>query len=500
MNLGDWLAASAVRDPQKAAVLCGNESISYEQLDRSTTALAHWLLSAGCRPGDRVALHWPNSIEMVKLFFACFKAGIIPVPVNIRMKASEIAYILDHSKAVICFAHPEFAATTQQAGQGIASLRAIQTSLDGLDAEAGKTALPSVGTDDPALILYTSGTTARPKGVTHTHRTLMEAVRMVSNDAPAGLQTILVMTQMAFISSIMAGLLPAVFLGATVVLVRTFEAPAVLDLIESLQCGFVFALPSMVQFLIEEQVRQPRDIRSLRTLIAAGDAVPVAVLERFQSVFGFQVREGYGMTEIGPSMVNPLTDIRWGSLGKPVSEVEVRIVDSNGIDLPDDQIGEIITRSPAIFVAYWDDPAATRAAFKDGWFYTGDLGQRDADGYYWFKGRKKEIIIRDGVNISPQEVEQAFYDHPAVLEAAVIGIPDPVPARGEQVVAFVSLREGKAASQGELKEHVRARLADYKMPERITILDQLPKGLTGKIQRRALKEISEAPSLAAASA
>jgi long-chain acyl-CoA synthetase len=304
------------------------------------------------------------------------------------------------------------------------------------------------------------------------------------------------MTQMAFISSIMAGLLPAVFLGATIVLVRTFEAPLVLDLIERFQCAFAFGLPSMAQFLIEEQVRQPRDIRSLRTFIAGGDAVPVAVLERFQSTFGFRLREGYGMTEIGPSIVNPLTDPRPGSLGKTISDVEVRIVDANGEDLPDGQIGEIITKSPAIFVEYWNDPAATRAAFQDGWFHTGDLGPRDADDFYWFEGRKKEIIVRDGLNISPQEVEEAFYDHPAVLEAAVIGAPDPVPARGEQIVVFIALREGLTADPGELKDHARQRLADYKLPERITLLENLPKGLTGKIQRRALKEIAAANDVA----
>jgi long-chain acyl-CoA synthetase len=496
MNIADWLAASATLNPQKTAVICGNESISYEQLDRSTTSLASWLLSQGCSPGDRVALHWPNSIEMVKLLFACFKAGIIAVPVNVRMKAPEVAYVLAHSKAALCFSHPDFAATTRQTTKGSTSLRATHTSLDGLNAETGKSMLPQVAADNPALILYTSGTTARPKGVTHSHRTLMESVKMVFGETPPQLEVVLVMTQMAFNSSIVAGLLPAVSLGATIVLVPIFEAPLVLDLIERFQCGFVFALPSMVQFLIEEQVRQPRNISSLRTLIAAGDAVPVAVHERFQSVFGFQLREAYGMTEIGPSIANALKDLRQGSLGKTIPGVEVRIVDADGADLPNGQIGEIITKSPAIFVGYWNDPAATRAAFKDGWFHTGDLGRRDADGYYWFEGRKKEIIVRDGLNISPQEVKEAFYDHPAVLEAAVIGTPDPVPACGEQIVAFIALRDGLAADREELKGHVRQRLADYKIPERIVLLENLPKGMTGKIQRRALKEIAAANDVA----
>ncbi len=415
MNLSDWLVDSAARNPQKTAVICGDESISYEQLERSTTSIANWLLSQGCRPGDRIALHWPNSIEMVQLYFASFKAGIIAVPINVRMKVPEITYGLTHSKAVLCFAHPDFAAMTRQAARDAPSLKGIHTSLDNLDAADGKSVLPQVNPDDPALILYTSGTTARPKGVTHTHRTLMEAVHLLVGIAPALPPTILVITQMAFISSIMAGVLPAIFAGSTTLLVQTFEAPLVLDLIERFQCDFVFGLPSMAQFLIEEQTRKPRDIRSLRTFLAAGDAVPPAVHERFQAIFKFPLREGYGMTEIGPSIANPIDAPRRGALGKVLEGVEVRVVDPRGVDQPNGGIGEIITRSPALFIKYWDDPAATQGAFKDGWFYTGDLGRRDEDGYYWFEGRKKEIIIRDAINISPQEVEEAFYDHPAVL-------------------------------------------------------------------------------------
>jgi long-chain acyl-CoA synthetase len=492
MNLGNLLSASAARNPQKTACVFENESISYERLDRSTTSLARWFLRQGCKPGNRIAIHWPNSIDSVMLFFASFKAGMIAVPVNVRMKAPEASYVLQHSKAAMYVAHTDLAAVATEVRKGCAGLPKIHSALEGLNEGDSGVPLPEVNDHDPALLLYTSGTTARPKGVTQTHRTLLESVKLMCSAAPDSLQTVLVMTQMAYISAICAGLLPTVVTGGTCVLLPAFNAPQVLDLIERFQCSCTFGLPSMVQLLVEEQARKPRQVRSLRTFMAGGDCVPVSTQERFHALFGIPVREAYGMTETGPSVVNPVHAIRSGSLGKPLEGVEVRVVDSDGKDVPDGKIGEIAVRSPAIFAGYWDDPAATREVLRDGWLHSGDLAWRDADGYLWFEGRKKEIIVRDGINISPQEVEEAFYDHVAVLEVAVIGMPDPLPAHGERVVAFVSLRDGVTANEGELREHASLRLADFKVPEKIMLVKSLPKGITGKIQRRALKEIPSA--------
>jgi long-chain acyl-CoA synthetase len=489
MNIANVLTASAERDPKKAAIVLENESISYEQLDRSTTSLARWFLRQGLKPRDRIAIYWPNSIETVKLFFASFKAGMIAMPVNVRMKTPEIAYILEHSKAAICFAHPDLLPVAEEARSASGQFNQIQTTLEPAQ-EGDFGPLPVMNDDEPALILYTSGTTARPKGVTHTHRTLWECVKLTHAMVPeADLQSALVMTQMAFMSSMLLVLLPAMAKGGTGVLIPAFDAPLVLDLIERFQVTYAFGAPTMVQAMIEEQARRPRQVRSLRTFIGAGDRVPVSAQQRFQALFGIPVREGYGMTEIGPSFPNPADAIRSGSLGKPIQGVEIRVVDAEGEDAPDGQIGELIVRSPARFARYWDDPATTREAVRDGWMYTGDLARRDSDGYLWFEGRKKEIIIRDGVNISPQEVEEAIYKHPAVHEVAVIGTPDPVGAHGESVLAFVTLRDRHRVSEQELKDHARRELADLKVPERFVFRTDLPKGITGKVQRRALKEM-----------
>jgi long-chain acyl-CoA synthetase len=259
----------------------------------------------------------------------------------------------------------------------------------------------------------------------------------------------------------------------------------VLDTIERLRCTYLVALPALLQFVVEEQVRRPRDVSSLRRVVAGGDTVPVSLQDRFREHFGLACPEVYGMTESLPASMNPPDAIRVGSVGKP--SVEIRIVDLQDHDVAPGETGEIILRSPSNTIGYWNDDAATANLLRGGWLHTGDLGSFDPDGYLWFKGRLKQIIIRSGSNISPQEVEEAIYSHAAVLEAGVIGVPDPV--YGERVIAFVALRAAARITEGELIAYARTRLADYKVPESIYFLDELPKGITGKVQRRALKDL-----------
>ncbi len=488
MPWGSLLSNTALRNPHREALIFGHQSLSYEQFDQATTTLAQWFLDQGCQPGDRVALYWPNSVAMAKLLFACFKAGLIATPINISMKVPEIAYVLSHSQAVMCMAHPDFALTAQEAARGCPSLRAVRSGLEEADERDSGRSLPNVKKDDPALILYTSGTTARPKGVTHTHQSMLEIAKLTSSVVAAGTQRALLMTQMSYIAAIGGCLLPAIYAGGTTVVAPAFDAALVLDLLEEFRCDYMFGLPSMAQFMIEEQAARPRDVRSLRTFIVSGDSVPPSVQERFQTLFGIPLREAYGMTETGGSIANPDGAIRSGSLGKAIDGVQVRLVDGDGRNVAEGQTGEIIVQTPACFTGYWDNPAATAEAVRDGWLYSGDLGHRDAQGYVWFDGRKKETIVRGGYNISPQEVEEAMYEHPAVLEVAVIGMP--VPVYGERVVAYVTLRDGLSTDEQELREHAGERLAELKVPEKIVFVPSLPKGVTGKIQRRLLKEWS----------
>jgi long-chain acyl-CoA synthetase len=479
------LTASAAINSQKTAIAHREETISYQELDQSVTILAQWFVQQGYGRGDRVALLWPNSIELVMLFLACFRAGLIAVPVNVRLRANEVAYVFQHSRAVLSFVHPDLATVAEEASRDCVSIARMHTMPVITDEDVEAVALPFVGDDDPALIIYTSGTTARPKGVTHSHRSLLENVRQVYKASPDSLQTILSMTQMAFITSMCAGLLLSIATGATLVLMQTFDAPLALDLIERFRCTYSFGLPVMIQCLVEEQTRRPRDVSSFRTFMAGGDSVPTSTQDEFRGLFGLAVREAHGMTEMGAAITNPEKLIRPGSLGQPLEDVQARLVGVDGKDVRDGMIGELLLRSPSMFTGYWDDPAATAEAVSNGWMRTGDLCRRDPEGYYWFEGRKKEIIVRGGSNISPQEVEEAIYAHPAVAEVGVVGTPDGI--YGERLIAFVSLRSGAVAMEQELKEHARRRLADHKVPGSFVFLEVLPKGPTGKIQRRALK-------------
>jgi long-chain acyl-CoA synthetase len=286
-------------------------------------------------------------------------------------------------------------------------------------------------------------------------------------------------------AALACALIPAILSGGDVVLIPAFDPAAILEGIQRFRCTMLPLLPALFQFVLMEQERSPRNISSLRGLVGGGDSVPIAMQQRARETFGLQLREVYGLSESVPLLMNPRDAVRPGSMGRALTEL--RIVNPEGQDIPDGASGEIIARSPGNCIGYWNDPAATAELLREGWLYTGDLAERDSDGYYWFRGRLRQIIIRAGSNISPQEVEEILYQHPAIFEAGVVGKPDAV--YGETVAAFVSLRPGAKVSESELRDFSRQRLADYKIPESIVILSELPKGLTGKVLRRALKEM-----------
>jgi len=488
MDLGSTLRKSALRNPEKLAVICREQVVSYEALDRSTDALARWFLQQGLQPGDRVAIHWCNSVEVVNLYYACFKTGLIAVPVNNRLKAPEIAYVLGHCKAKLCFSQPELASLSQEVHRDCPELQQIYTSLPPLEtADSAAPPLPDVAPHTVAAILYTSGTTARPKGVMHTHISLTGSAQLMLELGLDETHTALAATQMLHISALACALIPQILCGGTVVLLPAFDAGAALNAIERWRCTAILILPAMLSFVVDEQGRSPREVSSIRLCIAGGDTVPVALQQNFRTLFRVPVRELYGMTETVPVTCIREDAPRIGSIGPAVGAIDTRVADLTGKIVSEGQCGELQVQSLANCVGYWDDPEATAAAFDDGWLRTGDLVRRDTDGFFWFEGRVKQIIIRGGSNISPQEVEEALYHHPAVLEAGVIGVPDPV--HGEKVIAFVALRDGFTSGEQELRDLVRSRIADYKTPERILFLPSLPKGLTGKVQRRELRDL-----------
>jgi long-chain acyl-CoA synthetase len=486
--LNGLVCAAAERLPNKIALIAGDDAITFAELHRRSRGIAVRLLQEGLRPGDRVGVHWGNSIECVLLLLGCFQAGVIALPVNTRFKAAEIAYVMQHAGAAAWFSQPELADAARDAAADLGRPLPVRSSLP--EPLAGSD-LPASTPHSLAVVMYTSGTTARPKGVVHTHGSLLANARAMG---PVGLDerdVVLGITSLMHISGMICTLLGSLQAGSTVVLPPAFDPAGVLDLIERRRCTWTTTLPAMMQFILDEQDRRPRDVRSLRVALCGGDAVPLKLQERFGRLFpGAGIRELYGATEVAPAACATATANRPGSAGRPVSGVAMCVLDAAGHELGDGQIGEFAIRGEAVFRGYWNDEAGTNAAVRDGWFLTGDLGHRDGDGFYWFKGRKREIIIRGGSNVSPQEVEEALYQHPAVREAGVVGMPHPV--FGEEVIACVALRDGPRPTAKELCDFTRGHIADYKVPTQVHVLETLPKGITGKIQRRALKDMLSA--------
>ena len=480
----------------RTALIFGDRRWSYRELDELAGRLAGALHTAGIGPGDRVAFLLPNCPELVLLYLACFRRGAVAVPLNIRLTGAELAYVLNHSGARLVVSHADLYPALESARGELPEVERYY--LVGEAARAGTAPFaellsgppgrwPEPPAEAPAAILYTSGTTARPKGVTHTHRGLAHTVRnygqasgLAADDLVCG------MLPMAHVFGFTLQMLAPLSAGATVAILPRFEPGPVLELLRSHHVTHLYGLPVMFNALVHHPEAAGLDLSGLRYCLAGGDAVPQALHEGMRERFGAEIHEGCGMTEVIPYALNrPGLENRVGSIGRASVGMEIRLVDVRGHDVDPGQPGEVLVRSEAVMAGYWRDPEATAAAIQDGWLHTGDMARMDADGYYWFVGRSKEIIVRGGSNISPLEVESALYSHPAVQEAAVVGVPDV--ELGETVRAFVALKDGAAASAANLKAHVGRQIAAYKVPETIIFLNELPKGLTGKVQRRALR-------------
>jgi long-chain acyl-CoA synthetase len=502
MSLTAGLKGSRIQSPEKVAIAYGEQSWTYAEFDDITDTIAMNLLAAGLERGDRVAVHLLNGPEFAFASFGCLKAGCIAVPINTRLKGREIDYILRHSGSACYVGQSELYSEVSGACPALKAMELlyvtgevrsgrIRTFDDLLRPALRPVSLSEIMPDQLAAVLYTSGTTARPKGVVHSHRTLTQmahARRYLGLDQD---QVVLIMFSMAHVVGFAALFLSALVNGATIVITRPFDFSAALEAHARWLVTYTIGLPVLFEGLLAAQIANPHDVSSGRFYFCAGDSVSPALQKAFRATFA-PMCEAYGATEAVPVCWNRPGQIRVGSLGTPAEDVAMRLLDSENRDVKPGEVGEICVRAKHLMTGYWQDPDATAAAMRDGWFHTGDLARCDADGYYWFAGRKKEIIIRGGSNISPQEVEAVLYEHPAVSEAAVVGRPDAV--WGEVVVAHIVLRQGHVLNERDLIAFARERIADYKTPEAVVFHSELPKSATGKIQRRALREMQQAVS------
>jgi long-chain acyl-CoA synthetase len=492
-NLAANLTDAAQRDGRRCALRLDEHAISYAELDEASARVAGLLRERGVRAGDRVGVMLPNVPQFAVVYYGVLRAGGVVVPMNVLLKQREVAFYLGDSEAKLVFAWHEFAQAAQ-AGAREAGAECVLVAPGEFERLlAGVEPVPNVADragDDTAVILYTSGTTGQPKGAELTHRNLRRNVEvMVGVFSIAATDVVLGALPLFHAFGQTCALNAAVRSGACLALVPRFDAGRVLETIERDGVTVFEGVPTMYVALLHHPERERIDVSTLRLCVSGGAALAVEVLRGFEAAFGCVVLEGYGLSETSPvaSFNQPDRGRKPGSIGTPIEGVEMRVVDEHRHEVPrQGEVGEIAIRGHNVMKGYWNRREATAEAIdEDGWFYTGDIARVDEEGYFFIVDRKKELIIRGGYNVYPREIEEVFYEHPAVREVAVVGVPHD--ELGEEVGAAVALKPGAEATAQELREHVRGQVAAYKYPRHVWLVDELPKGPTGKILKREIK-------------
>ncbi|MGY3200242.1 acyl-CoA synthetase [Streptomyces sp. TE5632] len=481
------LRRSARRTPARTAVEYGDRTWTYDALDTAVSAAASVLRAEGLSPGDRVGAYGHNSDAYLIGFLACARAGLVHVPVNQNLTGDDLAYLIGQSGSTLVLTDPDLAGRLPD-GVRTLPLRDADGSL--LDLLAGAPAYdgPEPRSEDLVQLLYTSGTTARPKGAMMTHRALVHeylsaitALDLGAGDLPVHSLPLYHSAQMHVF------LLPYLAVGATSAILDAPDGDRIFDLIEAGRADSLFAPPTVWIALSDRPDFATRDLSGLRKAYYGASVMPVPVLERLtRRLPDLAVYNCFGQSEIGPlaTVLGPDEHKgRMDSCGRPVLFVDARVVDEDGKDVPDGTPGEIVYRSPQLCEGYWDKPEETAEAFRDGWFHSGDLAVRDAHGYFTIVDRVKDVINSGGVLVASRQVEDALYTHEEVAEAAVIGLPDD---RWVEAVTAVVVARGETTEE-ELIAHARERLSSFKAPKRVLFVDELPRNASGKILKRELR-------------
>jgi len=490
MNLATAFADSVEKRPDKIALYWGESEFSYATLSAQSGAVAAELTGKfGIKPGDRVALWVKNCPGFVSSVFGILSAGGVVVPINNFFKPAEVGYIVNDSGANALITDAELAAhsdTLKAARPALEILRVEQFGAVGAT-DSRFTVHDSLAESDLAALLYTSGTTGHPKGAMLTHGNFLHNVAscVAALTVREDDRVVVALPQFHSFMFTVGTLLP-LLCGSGILLLKTLHPfKSVLEEIARHRGTLLPAVPSFYRALltVPEFGRLP-----LRLCISGGAPLPVEVFNEFTRKFPFPLREGYGPTESSPvATVNPIYGInKPGSIGQPIPNVELSIRDEAGQELPVGAIGEICIRGGNVMRGYWNQPEETAKVLRNGWLYTGDVGYGDADGYYYITDRKKDMLLVNGINVYPREIEEVIYQFPGIKEVAVIGVPDP--RKGEQPVAFVTAMEGQAVEEKALLQFVRGKLADYKVPKRVIFVLALPRNATGKILKTELRK------------
>jgi long-chain acyl-CoA synthetase len=491
-NLAHNLTASAKRHADDAALRIEDVVITYAELDEATARVAGLLRERGLEPGDRVGIMLPNVPQFAFAYYGVLRAGGVVVPMNVLLKQREVEFYLGDPEAKVIFAWHEFAEAADQGALAVGaecivvepvSFGQLLGSAEPFEEVVDRAA------DDTAVILYTSGTTGKPKGAELTHSNLAinadvsKALFSLGNE-----DVILGALPLFHAFGQTCALNATVSAGAALTLIPRFSADAALAAIERDRVTVFEGVPTMFSALLHHSEREQFDVSTLRVCVSGGAALPVEVLRGFEAAFGCVVLEGYGLSETSPVACfnHPDRERKPGSIGTPIEGVEMRLVDDRRQQAAPGEVGEIAIRGHNVMKGYWNRPEATAEAIDtDGWFYSGDVARVDEDGCYFIVDRKKELIIRGGYNVYPREIEEVLYEHPAVREAAVIGIPHD--SLGEEVGAAVALKPGSEITESEIRDYVKANVAAYKYPRHVWFVEELPKGATGKILKRAIE-------------
>src|ERR1700752_4632432 len=489
-SIPQLLQQRASAEPEKVFLLseADKRQFTYREFENAVARAAGMLAARGIGAGDVVSLLLPNSVEYLIAYFACWQLGALAGPVNGHLKRQEIEFVVSNSESKLMLVNSEF----------LPVVEAIEIPRVVFDNEREVShGFHGHGTDkitpeDDAIIIYTSGTTGKPKGCLLTHGNVIANARQISswlsfteNDR------LLTMMPLFHMNAVSVTTMSALYAGGSTVVSPKFSASRFWEIISDYQItsfGSVATMLSMLLTTYPDGVPAELNTEQLRFAMCGSAPVPAEVLRRFEERFHCLVIEGYGLSESTcRSTFNPPDERRRpGSCGLPIGN-EMRVVDDEDVEVTDGTLGEIVMRGENILKGYYKNDAANAAAFRHAWFQTGDLGYKDADGFYFIVDRKSDMIIRGGENIYPREIDEVLYQHPAVASAAVVGVPDDL--YGEEVAGFVVLREGSEASEAELIDYCKAHLADFKCPKTVHFLDDIPKGPTGKLLKRELAKM-----------
>jgi len=515
MTLDEIVRRNALRFPDKRALQADGLCRTWKDLDARVDRVANALLCSGLRKGDRVALLLPNCPEYVELYFALARSGLIAVPLNYRLTARELEQVLKHAEPALLVAGVEYAGAVQEIRANFPQMQLLWAVGEGGpggtghydEVVAAAATLPvhvENSEHDTFAIFYTSGTTGLPKGAMVSHFNLeMNSYNQFVADGSRPSDINLIATPLYHMGAVFMAV-TYMMLGCTQVILRRFEPAAWLHAMEQSAATVSLLIPTMINMVLNEKNLERFELSALRLIFYGGGPMPPAVLQRAMEKLKCAFTQGYGLTETleatflvaGDHVLNG-TDRqqrRMHSAGREAVGAEVRIVDENGAAVAPGEVGEILVKSRSVIAGYWKAPEESARVIRDGWFYTGDLGYLDEDRYLFVVDRKKDMVVSGGVNIYTKEIESVLFAHPAVLEAAVIGLPDD--EWGEVVTAVVVVREGMQLNAAELVDHCRQSLASYKKPRKVFFHKELPKNPSGKVLKRELRQTFQSPAQA----